>query len=90
LRQDSSLISGVRAARAPWIVTIDWVSTQVRYLPHLLLLLLSLVLFVPGQASLPPLDRAESRYAQATALETGNFVDIRFQDEPRYLPPAGI
>jgi 4-amino-4-deoxy-L-arabinose transferase-like glycosyltransferase len=23
-------------------------------------------------------------------LETGNFLDIRFQDEPRYLQPAGI
>ena len=29
---------------------------------------------------------------QATAqmFETGNFVDIRFQDQPRYLQPAGI
>ena len=23
-------------------------------------------------------------------FETGNFVDIRFQDQPRYLQPAGI
>ena len=63
-----------------------------RFLPYLLLVLLSLVLFVPGEASLPPLDRDESRYAQATAqmFETGNFLDIRFQDRPRYLQPAGI
>lgn len=29
---------------------------------------------------------------QATSqmLETGNFVDVRFQDKPRYLQPAGI
>jgi 4-amino-4-deoxy-L-arabinose transferase-like glycosyltransferase len=61
-------------------------------LPYLALLLLSAVLFIPGQASLPPLDRDESRYAQATTqmLETGNFLDIRFQGEPRYLQPAGI
>ena len=63
-----------------------------RALPYLLLVLLSLALFLPGQASLPPLDRDESRYTQATAqmFETGNFVDIRFQEQPRYLQPAGI
>jgi 4-amino-4-deoxy-L-arabinose transferase-like glycosyltransferase len=68
------------------------VNTLSRYLPYFLLLLLSLALFVPGQASLPPLDRDESRYTQATAqmFETGNFFDIRFQDQPRYLQPAGI
>jgi len=49
------------------------------------LVLLSLVLFVPGQPTLPPLDRDESRYTQATTqmFETGNFIDIRFQDRPR-------
>src|SRR5437868_3786097 len=71
---------------------IDGVNTRPRYLPYLLLLLLSLARFAPGQASLPLLDRDESRYTQATAqmFETGNFVDIRFQDQPRYLQPAGI
>jgi len=68
------------------------VKIRTHYLPYLLLSLLSLALFVPGQASLPPLYRDESRYTQATAqmFETGNFVDIRFQDRPRYLQPAGI
>jgi 4-amino-4-deoxy-L-arabinose transferase-like glycosyltransferase len=63
-----------------------------RLLPYLLLVLLSAALFVPGQRVLPPFDRDESRYLQATAqmFETGNFVDIRFQDQPRYLQPAGI
>ena len=63
-----------------------------RLRPYLLLVLLSAALFVPGQAGLPPFDRDESRYLQATAqmFETGNFVDIRFQDQPRYLQPAGI
>ena len=63
-----------------------------RFLPYLLLAVLSLALFVPGEATLPPLDRDESRYTQATTqmFETGNFIDIRFQDQPRYLQPAGI
>src|SRR6476620_2325905 len=40
----------------------------------------------------PPLDRDESRYAQATSqmLESGDYVDIRFQDEPRWKKPVGI
>ena len=63
-----------------------------RLRPYLLLVLLSAALFMPGQAGLPPFDRDESRYLQATAqmFETGDFVDIRFQDQPRYLQPAGI
>ncbi|NHN85855.1 phospholipid carrier-dependent glycosyltransferase [Acetobacter musti] len=49
-------------------------------------------LLLPGRASIPPFDRDEPRYMQATAqmLESGNFVDVRFQDKPRYLQPAGI
>ena len=40
------------------------------------------VLFLPGLAGLPPLDRDEARYAQASKqmLETGDAIDIRFQD----------
>lgn len=47
---------------------------------------------LPGLFSVPPLDRDESRFAQATAqmLETGDFVVIRFQDEPRFKKPVGI
>jgi 4-amino-4-deoxy-L-arabinose transferase-like glycosyltransferase len=50
------------------------------------------LLLSPGRASLPPIDRDEPRYMQATAqmLKTGNFIDVRFQDQPRYLQPAGI
>jgi 4-amino-4-deoxy-L-arabinose transferase-like glycosyltransferase len=68
------------------------VTARSRFLPYLLLGLLALALFVPGEASLPPLDRDEARYMQATTqmFETGNFIDIRFQDQPRYLQPAGI
>ncbi|MBP9756105.1 MAG: glycosyltransferase family 39 protein, partial [Phenylobacterium sp.] len=47
---------------------------------------------LPGVFAVPPLDRDESRFAQATAqmLETGDFVVIRFQNEPRFKKPVGI
>ncbi|MBE7244599.1 MAG: glycosyltransferase family 39 protein [Actinomycetospora chiangmaiensis] len=56
------------------------------------LVLLGLVLFLPGQASLQPMDRDEPRFAQASKqmLETGDFVAIRFQDEARNKKPVGI
>ncbi len=58
----------------------------------LFLLLVSLCLFVPGQWTVPPLDRDEPRFTQATKqmLETGDYVDIRFQDTPRHKKPVGI
>lgn len=45
-----------------------------------------------GVFTMPPLDRDESRYAQATAqmLETGDLINISFQDEARNKKPAGI
>jgi 4-amino-4-deoxy-L-arabinose transferase-like glycosyltransferase len=47
---------------------------------------------LPGVFALPPLDRDESRFAQATAqmLESGDFVVIRVQDAPRFKKPVGI
>ena len=52
----------------------------------------ALALFLPGRASLPPLDRDEPRYMESAAqmLQSGDYVDVRFQDQPRYLQPAGI
>ena len=60
--------------------------------PYALLGLLCLLLYLPGIASIPPLDRDEARFAQATRqmLETGDFLRIRFQDEARNKKPAGI
>ena len=54
--------------------------------------LIALLAGLPGVFAVPPLDRDESRFAQATAqmLETGDFVVIRFQDEPRFKKPVGI
>jgi 4-amino-4-deoxy-L-arabinose transferase-like glycosyltransferase len=58
----------------------------------LLLVLACLALFLPGFASLPPVDRDEGRYIVSSErmAETGDFIDIRYQDQPRYLQPAGI
>jgi 4-amino-4-deoxy-L-arabinose transferase-like glycosyltransferase len=59
---------------------------------YVLLALTALVLFIPGRMRLPPVDRDESRYTQASRqmLETGDFVQVRFQDQPRNLQPVGI
>ncbi|MDD4616610.1 MAG: glycosyltransferase family 39 protein [Alphaproteobacteria bacterium] len=56
------------------------------------LFLLCMAFFLPGIASLPPTDRDESLFAQATKqmVETGNYTDIRVQKEPRYKKPIGI
>src|SRR5215469_1842517 len=60
--------------------------------PYALLCLLCLLLYAPGLAAIPPLDRDEARFAQATRqmLETGDFIRIRFQDEARNKKPIGI
>jgi 4-amino-4-deoxy-L-arabinose transferase-like glycosyltransferase len=56
------------------------------------LLLCGLLLFLPGFFNIPPIDRDEARFAQATKqmVETGDFVDIRFQDDVRYKKPVGV
>ena len=59
---------------------------------YVFLVLLSLALFLPGFTSIPPTDRDESRFAQATKqmVETSDYVDIKFQEETRYKKPVGI
>ncbi|MBV9556440.1 MAG: glycosyltransferase family 39 protein, partial [Pseudolabrys sp.] len=56
------------------------------------LLAMSLVCFLPGFFNIAPVDRDEARFAQATKqmIESGDYVDIRFQDEVRYKKPVGI
>lgn len=56
------------------------------------LIVCCLLFFLPGFFNIPPIDRDEARFAQATKqmVETGDFVDIRFQDEVRYKKPVGI
>ena len=60
--------------------------------PRLVLALVCLVLWLPALLSLPPLDRDESRFAQASRqmLERHDFIDIRFGNEARYKKPVGI
>ena len=60
--------------------------------PRLVLALFCLILWAPGVFSLPPQDRDESRFAQASKqmLETGDLIDIRLGHVPRYKKPAGI
>jgi 4-amino-4-deoxy-L-arabinose transferase-like glycosyltransferase len=57
-----------------------------------LLLLFCLAAFLPGFATLPPTDRDESRFVQATRqmLVSGDFIDIRFQEQARHKKPVGI
>ncbi len=60
--------------------------------PLATLFLLCFIAWVPGFFTLPPLDRDESRFAQASKqmVETGNYVDIRYSVGPRYKKPVGI
>lgn len=58
----------------------------------LVLLAFAILVLAPGIDSMPVTDRDEGRFAQATTqmLETGDYVDIRFQDTPRHNKPIGI
>ena len=56
------------------------------------LVLLTLAVTLPGLANLPVIDRDEARYVQASVqmAESGDYVNIRFQDQARNKKPAGI
>jgi 4-amino-4-deoxy-L-arabinose transferase-like glycosyltransferase len=72
-----------------WLARLSGPSHGLRFL---FLALVCLAAFAPGIAALPPTDRDESRFVQATKqmAETGDYLDIRFQDVPRYKKPIGI
>jgi 4-amino-4-deoxy-L-arabinose transferase-like glycosyltransferase len=73
------------------VAAIDFVTgSHVRAIAFLTLC--GFLLFLPGFFNIPPIDRDEARFAQATKqmVESGDFVDIRFQDEVRYKKPVGI
>lgn len=57
-----------------------------------LLMLLTLWMALPGIDSIPVIDRDEARYAQATVqmVESGDYLNIKFQDRARNKKPAGI
>jgi 4-amino-4-deoxy-L-arabinose transferase-like glycosyltransferase len=85
-----------REERIPWppvgvTAAIGYAATSHRR-AALLLLLVALAAFLPGFFQLPPIDREEARFAQASKqmMETGNYLDIRFQEELRNKRPVGI
>jgi 4-amino-4-deoxy-L-arabinose transferase-like glycosyltransferase len=55
-------------------------------------LALTLVLALPGFFTLPPVDRDEVLFSQSSAqmLQSGDLIDIRFDDQTRYKKPVGI
>ncbi len=81
--------SAAEAANSGWIRQIT-AFAELR--PRLAIILVCLVAILPGFFTTPPLDRDESRYAQASRqmLETGDFVEIRFQGTARNKKPVGI
>src|SRR6266702_5927685 len=86
-REPKNLVNpGNRLVRMIDFVTADHVRAVA------FLLLCGLLLFLPGFFTIPLIDRDEARFAQATKqmVETGDYVDIRFQDEVRYKKPVGI
>lgn len=67
-------------------------STRLERHPYLWLSLVCALLYLPGIARLPVVDRDEARYLQATRqmLESGDLISIRFQDTARNKKPVGI
>jgi 4-amino-4-deoxy-L-arabinose transferase-like glycosyltransferase len=63
-----------------------------KFWASLLLAAMCLVIYVPGQRTLPITDRDEARFMQATRqmLESGDWIVVRFQDQLRAKKPAGI
>ncbi|KQW23113.1 glycosyl transferase [Afipia sp. Root123D2] len=70
---------------------LDFVAAG-RIRPIVFLVICGALFILPGFFNIPPIDRDEARFAQATKqmVESGDPVDIRFQDEVRYKKPVGI
>ena len=79
-------------ARAPWLPAIVDFAVGSHARAVAVLIVVALLAFVPGFFQIHPVDRDEARFAQATKqmIESGDYVDIRFQDETRYKKPVGI
>ena len=56
------------------------------------LIILIIIALFSGQYSIPPIDRDEARFAQASSqmIQSGDYVNIKFQDEIRAKKPIGI
>ena len=57
-----------------------------------MLIAASLIAFLPGVFQIPPIDRDEPHFAQKAKqmIETGDYVDTRFQGEAHYTKPVGM
>ncbi len=72
---------------------MDWIAHQVAKGRGLgLALLVMLAVALPGFFSLPPVDRDEVLFSQASRqmLASGDWVDIHFGQAPRYKKPVGV
>ena len=88
-----AIVIKVRNKVANLIDSISEIFVKIPLLIHLFLVFLSLIVFIsPGFFSLPPLDRDESRFAQASRQmsEDKNYIVIKFQEELRAKKPIGI
>ena len=81
-----------KPARAPWLPAIIDFASASHGRAAAVLVVVALLAFLPGFFQIQPVDRDEARFAQATKqmIESGDYVDIRFQDEARYKKPVGI
>lgn len=54
--------------------------------------LVALILFLPGFTTVPPVDRDEALFSQASRqmVQSGDFIDIRLGEGTRYKKPVGI
>lgn len=65
---------------------------RLRVIAAVCIALVAISAFTPGFTTIPPIDRDESRFSQATRqmVATGDYVEIRFQNDARYQKPIGI
>src|SRR5215510_8426 len=85
-------IGGERNEPARSLIGVTDFATRSHARALAVLAFVALLSILPGFFAIPATDRDESRFAQATKqmVETGDYIDIRFQDEVRYKKPAGI
>ena len=59
---------------------------------YAILTFLCMALYLPGISTIPPIDRDEARFAQATKqmVETGDLIRPHFQVTDRFKKPVGI
>src|SRR3954463_10315939 len=83
---------GQRPQQRPRLATLVDYAVGSHQRAAAVLIALSLLAFLPGFFTIPPIDRDEARFAQASKQRGmgGAPIDIGFQDESRYKKPVGI